>query len=130
MRQVNQRQKMGSLKLAAVLFVFSLMIFLSVFSSMPAQAEEASDAQMKETLVRIINQLQSIKPLISQAKREQSANPRIKVHFDRFKGADGKYHNGLWQDVDEMQQALILIVNQESIEPKTFQAMSDDYVGQ
>ncbi len=90
----------------------------------------ANDAQMRETLVRIINQLQQIKPLIAQGKRQQSVNPRIKVHFDRFKGPDGQWHNGLQQDINNIQQSLIQIVNQESVEPRTFQSVDDDFIGQ
>lgn len=98
----------------------------SIFT-LPAKADEA---QMKETLVRIINQLESIKPLISRAKNEQPVNPRIKIHFERFIGADGKIHNGLREDIDAIQKALIQVVNQESIEPRNFAPISDDYIGQ
>jgi RAQPRD family integrative conjugative element protein len=105
--------------------LFAISLF-TVFTS-PAWAD---DAQMKETLVRIINQLQSIKPFIAKAKREEPINPRIKMHFERFIGADGKAHNGLREDVDAIQDALIAIVNKESIEPRSFTPINDDFIGQ
>ena len=122
MREVKEKIK----KLRILLNVSLIVLISTVFVVQQAQA---NDAQMKETLVRIINQLQNIKPLISKAQREQSSNPRIKVHFDRFKGADGKWHNGLRQDIDSIQQALIRIVNQESVEPRNFKPIGDDFVG-
>ena len=106
---------------------YSLFLFISLIFITPQV--QASDEQAKETLVRIIQQLHNIKPLISKAQREQSPNLRIKVHFDRFKGADGRWHNGLRQDVDSIQQALVRIVNQESIEPRNFEPIGDDFIG-
>ena len=42
----------------------------------------ATESQMKDTLVEIINQLQAAKLLINQAQNEQPTNPRIEIHFD------------------------------------------------
>lgn len=89
----------------------------------------ATDAQMKDTLVKIVNQLQAIKPLINQAQQEQSQNPRIKIHFDTWKDAKGKKHNGLRQDIEQIQQALITAVNGESVEPRSFAPIGNDFTG-
>jgi len=131
MKNLNKLNKEAKEARKPLVFLFivglSVLSALFIFIISPAQA---CDAQMKETLVRIINQLQNIKPLISKAQREQSENPRIKVHFDRFKGVDGKWHNGLRQDIDSIQQALIRIVNQESVEPRNFNPINDDFIDQ
>ena len=89
---------------------------------------QANEAQMKETLVKIINQLQAIKPLIAQAQAEQPPNPRIKIQFDRFRRPDGQLQNGLRQDIEVIQQALINAVNRESIEPRVFTSLENDFV--
>lgn len=88
----------------------------------------ATDAQMKETLVRIIEQLETIKPLITRAEKEQPHHPRIKVNFDRFKGEDGKYHNGVRQDIEIIQRSLVRIVNQETVEPRVEEPVADDFI--
>lgn len=108
--------------------VIIILIFTaSIFCASPLYA---NDAQMRQTLVLMIQQLEGMKPLISQAAREQSRNPRVKVHFDRFKGADGKWRDGLRQDVEFIQTALIGIVNQEGIEPRTAHPIRNDFIGQ
>ena len=123
MKIINKNIKNRLTKLfIKIVVISSSILFITI--------AQANDAQMKETLIRIINQLQSIKPLITQAKQQQPDNPRIKVHFDRFIGADGKWQNGLRQDIDVIQQALINIVNQESIEPRSYQPINNDFIEQ
>lgn len=95
-----------------------------------SSAVYADTAQMKTTLVKIVNQLEAIKPLIEQAKQEQPANSRIKVHFDSWIGADGQVHNGLRQDIDTIQQALIHAINQTQVDPRVYQPIKGDFVGQ
>ena len=90
----------------------------------------ADQAQMKATLVKIVNQLEAIKPLISQAKAEQSANPRIKIHFDRWVDANGITHPGLRQDIEGIQAALIQAINARNNGPRIYKPITGDFTGQ
>ena len=89
----------------------------------------ANEEQMKETLVSIINQLQGIKPLIEQARREQPKNPRVKIHFNTFVDSEGASHAGLKNDVELIEQALIEAVNKAEVEPRVVTPISRDFVG-
>lgn len=88
----------------------------------------ASDSQMKETLVQIIDALQSVKNLINKAEKEQDANPRYKVHFNSFKDANGATHNGLRDDINEIQQSLMAIVNDNARTPRKIENLEHDFV--
>ena len=109
-------------------YFFSVMILSILGLSFVTTSIYADSEQMNETLVRIIHQLQAIKPLIAKAEEEQPQNPRVNVHFDRFQDADGKWHNGLRQDVDDIEQSLKQIVNQAGIEPRRYSSMKDDFI--
>ena len=89
----------------------------------------ASQAQMNETLVKMVNQLEAVKPLINQAKQEQSANPRIKIHFDSWMSVDGKTHQGLRQDIEAIQASLISAIDRKNSDPKVYQPIKGDFVG-
>lgn len=107
---------------------FSVVILSAIGLLCATTPIYANSEQMNETLVRIIHQLQAIKPLIAKAEEEQPQNPRVKVHFDRFQDANGEWHNGLLQDITEIEQALKQIVNQEGIEPRSYSSMKDDFI--
>lgn len=102
-----------------------IAILLLVF--MPALY--ADQAQMDATLVKMINQLEAMKPLIRQAKQEQPANPRYRIHFDRWQDLHGQWHNGLRQDIESIQHALIAAVNRPAIAPRTYTPIKGDFVG-
>jgi RAQPRD family integrative conjugative element protein len=105
------------------------LIALSLSSLMIVTTSFANDEQMRESIVQIINQIQAIKPLINKAEHEQSSNPRIKIHFDQFSDGKGKIHNGLRQDLSDIQDALIQSINRETVEPRRFNPLKDDFVG-
>ena len=107
-----------------ILITFTAILLFSVNVSC-----FATEAQMKSTLVQIINQLQALKPLINQAQAEQPKNPRIKIHFDSWRDAQGKKHNGLRQDIEQIQQALITTINKQSIEPRSYTPIANDFTG-
>ncbi len=90
----------------------------------------ADEAQMKLTMVKIVNQLEAVKPLISQAKAEQEANPRIKIHFDSWVDAEGHKHNGLREDIEAIQNSLIQAIDQRSTDPRVYKPIKGDFVGQ
>jgi RAQPRD family integrative conjugative element protein len=104
----------------ALLVVGSILVGHLVF---------ADDAQMKESLVKIIHQLEAIKPLLNEAERAQPFNTRIKIHFGSWIDANGTRHLGLRQDILTIQKALLHAVNQESIEPRVYQSIKNDFIG-
>lgn len=89
----------------------------------------ATEAEMKETLVQIIEQLESIKPLVNKAEKEQPKDARVKVQFDSYKDAEGLAHNGLKQDINSIQKSLEDIVNQQGLEERHIAPIKSDFVG-
>ena len=102
-----------------------LMMTLIGFSSVVW----ADQVQMNETLVRLVNQLDAMIPLIEQAQREQPENTRFTFQFEKFEGSDGVMHNGLKDDVLAIRQALIDQINQPMTDPDTIPPMTDDFIG-
>jgi RAQPRD family integrative conjugative element protein len=90
----------------------------------------AEDTLMKEALVKIIHQLEVIKPLLNEAERAQSLHPEIKIHFNAWRDANGMMHAGLRQDIQRIQTALIHIVNQERVDPRYYSPIKNDFIGQ
>ncbi len=105
-------------------FSIFMMIALSLTS-----VGVADDAQMRSSLVKMINQLQAMQQLVNQAEAEQSANPRIRVHFDGWIGPDGTSHQGLRQDIAMIQSALLQAVNTPLVEPRSYPPLNDDFIG-
>ena len=89
----------------------------------------ADTAQMNETLVRLVNQLDAMLPLIDEAEREQPMNERFTFHYSSFEGSDGKQHEGLREDVMSMKAALIAQINQPVIDPNTVASIPNDLIG-
>lgn len=89
----------------------------------------ADQAQMNETLVRLVNQLDALLPLIEEAEREQPQNERFTFHFSSFEGSDGHPHNGLREDIMSMKEALIVQINQPAIDPETVAPLNNDFIG-
>ena len=89
----------------------------------------ASDAALNQTLVRIINQINAVMPLLDEAQQEIEPNTRIQLHIDTFEGSDGKQHAGLRQDLLFIRNALIDYINKPAIEPKTIKPLALDFIG-
>lgn len=94
--------------------------------SLSAQANEAA---LNQTLVRVINQLNAIMPLLDEAKNEIEPNTRMQLHIEAFEGADGKTHAGLRSDLLSIRNALIEYINKPAIEPKTIKPLALDFIG-
>lgn len=89
----------------------------------------AGDEALNQTLVRIINQINAITPLLDEAKGEIAPNARITLHIDAFEGTDGQRHAGLRDDLMSIRNALIEYINQPAIAPKTIQPLELDFTG-
>jgi hypothetical protein len=89
----------------------------------------ANDAVLNQTLVRIINQVNAIMPLLDEAQSEIEPNTRIQLHIEPFKGSDGNIHAGLRTDLLSIRNALIDYINKPAIEPKTIKPLALDFIG-
>lgn len=88
----------------------------------------AANPSLNETLVRIINQINAITPLLNQAKAELNKQERIQLHIERFKDAKGVYHAGVREDLLTIRKGLIDYINQPTIAPVKIQPLSNDFV--
>ncbi|HAT1863917.1 TPA: hypothetical protein ACIZBI_003142 [Legionella pneumophila] len=103
-------------------------LLLLLILSLP-MASHASDDALNQTLVRIINQINAIMPLLDEAKTEIEPNTRIQLHIEHFEGSDGKTHPGLRTDLLSIRNALIDYINKPAIEPKTIKPLALDFIG-
>ena len=88
----------------------------------------ASDSNLNETLVRIINQINAIKPLLDEAQSEIAPNARIRLQIDGFKDAEGHYHAGLRDDLLAIRNGLIEYINQPVMAPRKVKPLALDFV--
>ncbi|HGF1596691.1 TPA: hypothetical protein ACF9NF_002945 [Legionella pneumophila] len=92
-------------------------------------ASHASEEALNQTLVRVINQINAVMPLLDEAQSEIEPNTRIQLHIESFEGADGKTHAGLRSDLLAIRNSLIDYINKPAIEPKTIKPLSLDFIG-
>lgn len=90
---------------------------------------KANEEALNQTLVRVINQINAIIPLLDEAKSEIEPNTRMQLHIESFEGADGKTHAGLRSDLLSIRNALIEYINKPAIEPKTIKPLALDFIG-
>jgi RAQPRD family integrative conjugative element protein len=90
----------------------------------------ASNAELNATLIRVINQLNAVLPLLDEAEDEIEPNARIRLHIDSFEGSDGKKHPGFRDDLKSMRNALIDYINKPAIEPRMVKPLDFDFIGQ
>lgn len=93
-----------------------------------SQTGMASQELLNEQLVRIINQLNAIKPIIKEAERYQPENAPVGLHLKAFKGADNQMHNGVFEDVELIKQGLIAYLNKPLIAPKKVSPIEGDFI--
>ncbi|MHA3183305.1 hypothetical protein ACX1EY_14140 [Legionella pneumophila] len=103
-------------------------LLLVLMLSLPF-ASHASEEALNQTLVRVINQINAVMPLLDEAQSEIEPNTRIQLHIESFEGSDGKTHAGLRNDLLAIRNALIDYINKPAIEPKTIKPLSLDFIG-
>lgn len=103
-------------------------LLLVLMLSLPF-ASHASEEALNQTLVRVINQINAVMPLLDDAQSEIEPNTRIQLHIESFEGADGKTYAGLRNDLLTIRNALIDYINKPAIEPKTIKPLSLDFIG-
>ena len=107
--------------IAMMISLFFLFSFL--------YAAKASTVQMNQTLVRMINQLDALFPLIDEAAKEQDKTARVQFHFKHWVDANGAKHAGLRDDIVLIRAALVNQINQSNLTPREITPMNGDYVG-
>jgi hypothetical protein len=88
----------------------------------------ADETALNETLVRIINQINAIQPLLDKAKTEVSPTDRIQLHIETFEGSDTKKHPGLRDDLLSIRNALIDYINHPVIAPRVIEPLAMDFI--
>lgn len=103
--------------------------YLFLMMALSSVATFASEEALNQTLVRIINQINAIMPLLEEAQNEIEPNTRIQLHIEAFESADGKIHPGLRNDLFSIRNALIEYINKPAIAPKTIKPLALDFIG-
>ena len=88
----------------------------------------ASQSELNNILVRVINEINTTLPLLDEAKNEIEPNSRIQLHIESFEGEDGKQHPGVRNDLLTIRNALIDYINKPAIEPKTIKPLEFDFI--
>lgn len=102
------------------LFIAIIILFTPIVAN-------ATKTLERSYLLQIINQLEAIKPLILAAKKEQLPNLRLQFHYTAYYD-DGKKHNGLLEDINEIEQGIKEKLSQSSMEPHRFIPIKGDYI--
>lgn len=89
----------------------------------------ASTPELNQTLVRVINQINAILPLLDEAADEIEPQARVQLHVNAFEGADGKMHPGVRDDLLSIRNALVDYINKPAIAPKTVKPLAFDFIG-
>lgn len=101
--------------------LLSILVFVSVTG-------QANNANLNETLVRIINQINAIMPLLEEAKTEVDPKARIQLHIESFKDDKGQHHAGVREDLLMIRNGLIDYINQPVIAPRKMKPLNNDFV--
>ncbi len=88
----------------------------------------ASESHERMYLKQMINQLEALKPLVVSASRDQPAYARVKFHYTAYRDTNGIIHNGLLEDITEIQNGIKEKLNQKIDEPRHFQSIKGDYL--
>ena len=103
---------------------FISIIFLLVFSF----TAQAQNVELNETLVRIINQLNVITPLLDEAKSQTKSHVKVQIHIDDFKDNLGRNHLGLKSELQAIRAQLIAFINDPNQSPNTVKPLKHDFV--
>jgi hypothetical protein len=65
---------------------------------------------------------------VVSASKEQERNARIKFHYTAYLDSNGKSHNGLLEDINELREGIKEKLTQPISEPRNFQSIKGDYL--
>ncbi|QBR84685.1 hypothetical protein E3983_10105 [Legionella israelensis] len=89
---------------------------------------QANNADVNETLVRIINQINAIMPLLDEAQTELNPHARIQLHIESFTDNEGQQRAGVRDDLLMIRNGLIDYINQPVIAPRKIKPLNNDFV--
>lgn len=104
------------------------LLFISLLLSLLSLNVNADEANFNETIVRIINQINAINPLVDEARSQQANQARIQLHLAKYTGSDNKIHNGLQDDLNAIKKSLVAYLNKPAIEPRKITPLALDYI--
>lgn len=102
-----------------------ILLAILLFINITAQA---NNADVNETLVRIINQINAIMPLLDEAQTELNPNAHIQLHLKSFTDNEGQQHAGVREDLLMIRNGLIDYINQPVIAPRKIKPLNNDFV--
>ncbi|CZI29305.1 TPA: RAQPRD family integrative conjugative element protein [Legionella pneumophila] len=88
----------------------------------------ANNPDLNETLVRIINQINAIMPLLDEAQTQLTPNTRIQLQIEGFEDAQDQHHAGVREDLLNIRNGLIDYINQPIIAPRKITPLEMDFV--
>jgi RAQPRD family integrative conjugative element protein len=105
-----------------------IMLVISIIITLFSTQVLANDTRERIYLVQMMNQLDSMKPLLIAASKEQAKNSRVQFHYIAYRDSNGNLHNGLLEDINEIKNGIQDKLNKTEAEPRTFQAIKGDYL--
>ena len=106
-----------------IILLTTFMLSVS-FTSVTTADNEA----MKEVLIRVVNQIDAIMPLLEEAQWQQEKETMTQFHFEEFMDAQGRKHGGLRGDLLAVREGIIAHINNPTIEPRYSAPIEADYV--
>jgi RAQPRD family integrative conjugative element protein len=105
-----------------------ISLIITVFTCFFSLQALANDAKEKIYLIQMSNQLNALKPLIIAANKEQENDVRVRFHYMSYRDSNGNVHNGLFEDITEIQHGIQDKLNQSISEPHYFKTIKGDYL--
>lgn len=102
-----------------------IILFILAMISLNVLADENHE---KIYLTQMLNQLNALKPLIFSAAHEQDKQARIEFHYTEYHDSNGIQHNGLLEDINNIEGGIRAKLNQQYHEPRYFPAIKGDYI--
>ena len=102
---------------------------LVVLCTLLNTAVYADTTEMNNNLVRLVNQIDAMMPIIDAAKAEQDPNARVQFHFETWTDSKGQVHLGLREDLFMIRQALINQINGTNLTPTKVVPLENDFIG-
>ena len=105
-----------------------MLLLVLFFVNVISLDAEASEREERIYLIQILNQLHAIKPLVIAASLQQPKTNRIQFHYVTYKDANKKQHNGLLDDLNQIETGIQNKLNHVPIEPSRPSPIKGDYI--
>jgi RAQPRD family integrative conjugative element protein len=92
------------------------------------QSATASPEQERIYLLQLIHQIDSMKPTVLAAQREQSKTARIQFHYTAYRDVHGQWHPGVWEDLQSIRSGIEEKLEHSPAEGRTPEPVQGDYM--